>query len=224
MPSSGLATLDELERVGVRSEFGKLFALGKLRATVVKICSSPQRYKHFNSTSKAIHKDKLAPSGKSLCVLMVIREVKHHWNYTEVMMTWVVCHFGRYGINCSVQLTSYTPCMNRIHVVYGNSYTYTTQSEPYNLEYYWCMPASHYPEESWDSVSKILVSSQTVVHVVATCRHFGGVGLNAKPLESDSSWVLICYVEVGVKVEVEAGRRTHGGLEEEPAVDAEARV
>ncbi|KAF8217666.1 hypothetical protein K438DRAFT_1925059 [Mycena galopus ATCC 62051] len=54
-----------------RSEFEKLFALGK----------------HFKSTSKAIYKNELAPSGKPLCVLMVIRDIKRRWNYMEVMMT-----------------------------------------------------------------------------------------------------------------------------------------
>ncbi|KAF8203546.1 hypothetical protein K438DRAFT_1757861 [Mycena galopus ATCC 62051] len=63
------------------SEFEKFSALGKLRATVVKICSSPQYRKHFMLTSKAIYKDECAPSGKLLCVLMVIRDTKNRWNY-----------------------------------------------------------------------------------------------------------------------------------------------
>ncbi|KAF8146730.1 hypothetical protein K438DRAFT_1944429 [Mycena galopus ATCC 62051] len=56
-------------------EFDKFFAPGK----------------HFKLTPKAIYKDELAPSGKPLCVLMVIRDIKHRWNYMEVMITRVVC-------------------------------------------------------------------------------------------------------------------------------------
>ncbi|KAF8178989.1 hypothetical protein K438DRAFT_1769125 [Mycena galopus ATCC 62051] len=70
-----------------RSEFEKLFTLGK----------------HFKSTSKAIYKDEVAPSGKLLCVLVVIRDVKHPWNYTEVMITRVVC-FGRFSTTTWVRL------------------------------------------------------------------------------------------------------------------------
>ncbi|KAF8172178.1 hypothetical protein K438DRAFT_1940517 [Mycena galopus ATCC 62051] len=55
-----------------------------------RICPPPQLRKHFKSTSKAIYKDELAPSGKPLCMLMVIREVKHHWNYTEAIDKWVI--------------------------------------------------------------------------------------------------------------------------------------
>ncbi|KAJ7178861.1 hypothetical protein C8R43DRAFT_871631 [Mycena crocata] len=37
--------------------------------------------------ASAIYKEELAPSGKPLCTLMVIRDVKHRWNYTEAMIT-----------------------------------------------------------------------------------------------------------------------------------------
>ncbi|KAJ7156332.1 hypothetical protein C8R46DRAFT_909917 [Mycena filopes] len=60
-------------------DFEKLSAVGKLRATVVKICSSPQRRKRFKVTSKAIYKDALAPSGKPLCTLMVVRDAIDQW-------------------------------------------------------------------------------------------------------------------------------------------------
>ncbi|KAF8184357.1 hypothetical protein K438DRAFT_1766434 [Mycena galopus ATCC 62051] len=107
-----------------RSEFEKLFTLGKLRATVVNL--------HHNvaSTSSRHPKpstDEVAPSGKLLCVLVVIRDVKHPWNYTEVMITRVVCFGSLYhNLGAIEDVTVYL-------TVYGNSYTYTTRLEPYAL-------------------------------------------------------------------------------------------
>ncbi|KAJ7660882.1 hypothetical protein DFH06DRAFT_988730, partial [Mycena polygramma] len=60
-------------------DFEKLSALGKLRAAAVKICSSPQRRKRFKSTAQAAYGDELAPSGRKVCSLMVIRDAIDKW-------------------------------------------------------------------------------------------------------------------------------------------------
>jgi hypothetical protein len=60
--------------------------ISKLRLTATKICSSPQRRKRFRATAEKIHKDELAPSGRKVCTLMAIRDVKHRWNFTDAMI------------------------------------------------------------------------------------------------------------------------------------------
>ncbi|KAF7328569.1 Dimer-Tnp-hAT domain-containing protein [Mycena venus] len=86
------ATTDEDSEIGLitalKPEFEKLSAVGKLRMITIKICSSPQRRQRFKATSRSIYTaDERAPSGKPLTSLMVIRDVKTRWNYTEAMIT-----------------------------------------------------------------------------------------------------------------------------------------
>ncbi|KAF7363114.1 Dimer-Tnp-hAT domain-containing protein [Mycena venus] len=65
-----------------------LSAIGKLRTITIKICSSPQRRQRFRAASKSVYMaNERAPSGKPLTSLMVIRDVKSRWNYTEAMIT-----------------------------------------------------------------------------------------------------------------------------------------
>lgn len=58
----------------------------QLRTTITKICSSPQRRKRFRVGAEKAYKEKLAPSGKKLAMLMPIRDVRHRWNYTHAMV------------------------------------------------------------------------------------------------------------------------------------------
>ncbi|KAJ7148098.1 hypothetical protein C8R43DRAFT_1069164 [Mycena crocata] len=74
---------DAVFMAALAPELKKLSPLAKLRATTVKICSSPQRRKRFKSGSTELYQGQRAESGKLLCSLMVVRDVKHRWNYTE---------------------------------------------------------------------------------------------------------------------------------------------
>ncbi|KAJ6483393.1 hypothetical protein C8R45DRAFT_871167, partial [Mycena sanguinolenta] len=67
-------------------EFAALTRLQRLRTTVTKICSSPQRRKRFRKAAEEKYQEKLAPSGKKLATLMVVRDVRHRWNYTHAMI------------------------------------------------------------------------------------------------------------------------------------------
>ncbi|KAJ6484240.1 ribonuclease H-like domain-containing protein, partial [Mycena sanguinolenta] len=58
----------------------------ELRTITTKICSSPQRCKRFRTTSEGVFSDKLAPSGRKLASLSVVRDVRHRWNYTAAMI------------------------------------------------------------------------------------------------------------------------------------------
>ncbi|KAJ7787943.1 hypothetical protein B0H14DRAFT_3162898, partial [Mycena olivaceomarginata] len=58
-----------------------------LRLTTTKICASPQRRKRFKSIAAALYKDEKEKSGRKTASLMVIRDVKHRWNFTEAMIT-----------------------------------------------------------------------------------------------------------------------------------------
>ncbi|KAJ7687326.1 hypothetical protein B0H14DRAFT_3055636 [Mycena olivaceomarginata] len=71
---------------GLTSDFKKMSMLQKLRTTVTKICSSPQRRKHFRTTAFRVYGDMLAPSGRKLTSLMPIRDVRHRWNHTHAMI------------------------------------------------------------------------------------------------------------------------------------------
>ncbi|KAJ7696635.1 hypothetical protein B0H14DRAFT_3040384 [Mycena olivaceomarginata] len=71
---------------GLTSDFKKMSVLQKLRTTVTKICSSPQRRKRFRTTAVRVYGDILAPSGRKLASLMPIRDVRHRWNYTHAMI------------------------------------------------------------------------------------------------------------------------------------------
>ncbi|KAF7371616.1 Eukaryotic translation initiation factor 3 [Mycena venus] len=71
---------------GLASEFKKMIPLQKLRIITTKICSSPQRRKRFRTTAERMFPDKLAPSGRKLASLMVVRDVRHRWNYTHAMI------------------------------------------------------------------------------------------------------------------------------------------
>ncbi|KAF7372567.1 hypothetical protein MVEN_00119300 [Mycena venus] len=71
---------------GLASEFKKMTPLQKLRTIATKICSSPQRRKRFRTTAERVFINKLAPSGRKLASLMVIRDVRHRWNYTHAMI------------------------------------------------------------------------------------------------------------------------------------------
>ncbi|KAJ7834404.1 hypothetical protein B0H13DRAFT_1914110 [Mycena leptocephala] len=70
-------------------EYEKLSPVQKLRKITVKICSSPQRRKRFRTTAQAVFTKStdISPSGKPLSTLMVIRDVRHRWNYTEAMIS-----------------------------------------------------------------------------------------------------------------------------------------
>jgi hypothetical protein len=63
--------------------------VNKLRKITVKICSSPQRRKRFRTTAQAVFTKStdISPSGMPLSTLMVIRDVRHRWNYTEAMIS-----------------------------------------------------------------------------------------------------------------------------------------
>jgi hypothetical protein len=67
-------------------KYSNLILYFKLRASVRKIVSSPQRRSIFRKISKETYGDKAAPSGKMLADLMVIRDVATRWNYTHAMM------------------------------------------------------------------------------------------------------------------------------------------
>ncbi|KAJ7818678.1 hypothetical protein B0H14DRAFT_2601113 [Mycena olivaceomarginata] len=71
---------------GLTSTFESLSPLQKLRTTATKICSSPQRRKRFRDTAARVYENKLAPSGRKLASLMVVRDVRHRWNYTHAMI------------------------------------------------------------------------------------------------------------------------------------------
>ncbi|KAJ6464225.1 hypothetical protein DFH09DRAFT_1489009, partial [Mycena vulgaris] len=59
----------------------------QLRLTMTKICASPQRRKQFKVIAASIYKDKLHKSNRKVSSLMVIRDVKHRWNFTEAMIS-----------------------------------------------------------------------------------------------------------------------------------------
>ncbi|KAF7349507.1 Dimer-Tnp-hAT domain-containing protein [Mycena sanguinolenta] len=67
-------------------EFANMSVLQKLRTTATKICSSPQRRKRFRDTAVRVLGAKLTTSGRPLSSLMVVRDVRHRWNYTEAMI------------------------------------------------------------------------------------------------------------------------------------------
>ncbi|KAF7375808.1 Dimer-Tnp-hAT domain-containing protein [Mycena sanguinolenta] len=67
-------------------EFANMSVLQKLRTTATKICSSPQRRKRFRDTAVRVLGGKLTTSGRPLASLMVVRDVRHRWNYTEAMI------------------------------------------------------------------------------------------------------------------------------------------
>ncbi|KAF8186575.1 hypothetical protein K438DRAFT_1033042 [Mycena galopus ATCC 62051] len=69
------------------TEYENLSALHKLRLIVTKICSSPQRRRSFKIIAAKMYKDTKAPSGRKLSTLMVIRDVKHRWNFMEAMIS-----------------------------------------------------------------------------------------------------------------------------------------
>ncbi|KAF7349955.1 hypothetical protein MVEN_01296600 [Mycena venus] len=71
---------------GLASEFKKMIPLQKLRTITTKICSSPQRRKRFRTMAERMFPDKLALSGWKLASLMVVQDVRHHWNYTHAMI------------------------------------------------------------------------------------------------------------------------------------------
>jgi hypothetical protein len=58
----------------------------QLRTTTTKICSSPQRRKRFRDTAARVYNNKVAESGRKLASLMVVRDVRHRWNYTHAMI------------------------------------------------------------------------------------------------------------------------------------------
>ncbi|KAJ7676984.1 hypothetical protein DFH06DRAFT_976182 [Mycena polygramma] len=61
------------------SDFEKLSPLKRLRTTTTKICSSPQRRKRFRATAEKTYGETLAPSGRKLASLMVIRDALDIW-------------------------------------------------------------------------------------------------------------------------------------------------
>ncbi|KAK7001674.1 hypothetical protein R3P38DRAFT_3368049 [Favolaschia claudopus] len=67
-------------------EYLDMSPLEKLRTTTTKICSSPQRRKRFRATAEKAYGDEKAPSGRPLASLMVVRDVRHRWNYTHAMI------------------------------------------------------------------------------------------------------------------------------------------
>ncbi|KAJ7330405.1 hypothetical protein DFH08DRAFT_708903 [Mycena albidolilacea] len=58
----------------------------QLRTTTTKICSSPQHRKRFRDTAARVYNNKVAESGRKLASLMVVRDVRHRWNYTHAMI------------------------------------------------------------------------------------------------------------------------------------------
>ncbi|KAJ7768113.1 hypothetical protein DFH07DRAFT_736483 [Mycena maculata] len=64
---------------GLTSDFKKMSVLQKLRTTVTKICSSPQRRKRFRTTAVRVYGDMSAPSGRKLASLMPIRDAIGTW-------------------------------------------------------------------------------------------------------------------------------------------------
>ncbi|KAK7012413.1 hypothetical protein R3P38DRAFT_2790675 [Favolaschia claudopus] len=67
-------------------EYAEMSPLQKLRTATTKICSSPQRRKRFRATAERMYGDEKAPSGRPLASLMVVRDVRHRWNYTHAMI------------------------------------------------------------------------------------------------------------------------------------------
>jgi hypothetical protein len=55
--------------------------------TTTEICASPQRRRRFKLIAAAIYKDERHKSGRKISSLMVIRDVKHRWNFTEAMIS-----------------------------------------------------------------------------------------------------------------------------------------
>ncbi|KAJ6563486.1 hypothetical protein B0H10DRAFT_2239418 [Mycena sp. CBHHK59/15] len=70
------------------TELANLSPLQKLRLTTTKICGSPQRRRRFHNIATSLYKDEVnGSSGRKLSTLMVIRDVKHRWNFTEAMIS-----------------------------------------------------------------------------------------------------------------------------------------
>ncbi|KAJ7189246.1 hypothetical protein C8R46DRAFT_877092, partial [Mycena filopes] len=70
------------------AELASLSPLQKLRLTATKICASPQRRLRFKRVAASIYKDEInKSSGRKLSTLMIVRDVKHRWNYTKAMIS-----------------------------------------------------------------------------------------------------------------------------------------
>ncbi|KAJ6566505.1 hypothetical protein B0H19DRAFT_711354 [Mycena capillaripes] len=73
---------------GMAAELQSLRPLQKLRLTATKICSSPQRRLRFKRIAASIYKEDInKSSGRKLSTLMVVRDVKHRWKFTEAMIS-----------------------------------------------------------------------------------------------------------------------------------------
>jgi hypothetical protein len=87
---SGLAdkfeSMSPLQKVSPLMNLQHLLTSLQLRTTATKICSSPQRRSRFRTTAENTFGNELAPSGKKKATLMVIRDVRHRWNYTQAMI------------------------------------------------------------------------------------------------------------------------------------------
>ncbi|KAJ7482522.1 hypothetical protein FB451DRAFT_1441871 [Mycena latifolia] len=68
-------------------ELASLSPLQKLRLTTTKICASPQRRRRFKLIAASLYKSEISGKGRKLSSLMVIRDVKHRWNFTEAMIS-----------------------------------------------------------------------------------------------------------------------------------------
>jgi hypothetical protein len=87
---SGLAAefqnMSPLQKVNALVNLRRFLTRLQLRTTATKICSSPQRRKRFRATAEKAFGDQLAPSGRKRATLMVVRDVRHRWNYTQAMI------------------------------------------------------------------------------------------------------------------------------------------
>ncbi|KAJ6474928.1 hypothetical protein C8R45DRAFT_790942, partial [Mycena sanguinolenta] len=68
---------------GLASKFKNMHPLQKLRTITTKICSSPQRRKRFRATAEEVFTDTLAPSGRKLASLLVVRDAIDRWVFAR---------------------------------------------------------------------------------------------------------------------------------------------
>ncbi|KAJ6549532.1 hypothetical protein DFH09DRAFT_1320008 [Mycena vulgaris] len=57
-----------------------------LRTLATKICSSRQHRKRIRCSAEKASPVQLTPSGRKIAILMVVRDVRHRWNYTHAMI------------------------------------------------------------------------------------------------------------------------------------------
>ncbi|KAJ7809364.1 hypothetical protein B0H14DRAFT_2379796 [Mycena olivaceomarginata] len=84
--TSTFESLSPLQKVSISIPLYCCSDVIQLHTTATKICSSPQRRKRFRDMAARVYENKLAPSGRKLASLMVVRDVRHRWNYTHAMI------------------------------------------------------------------------------------------------------------------------------------------